>query len=166
MSCDGRARPPKRCNFARHMSRFEIHPQLLHDCHRIGQFRLCHLLLHKNGAVPWLILVPETASPGDLLDLPESERNTAMEEAAIAARFIKTEFAVSKINFASIGNVVPQLHLHVVGRRADDPCWPAPIWGNLVEAKGYPVRRIAALTATLARDYSLMAFKGNFPKSD
>jgi diadenosine tetraphosphate (Ap4A) HIT family hydrolase len=140
------------------MSRFEIHPQLLHDCHGLGQFRLCHILLHKNRAVPWLILVPETASPGDLLDLPESERNMAMEEAAIAAHFIKTEFAVSKINFAAIGNVVPQLHLHVVGRRADDPCWPAPIWGNLVEGDGYSAARIASLTATLTQNHWLKAF--------
>jgi len=148
------------------MSRFEIHPQLLHDCHRLGRFRLCHVLLHKNGAVPWLILVPETPLPGDLLDLPESERNMAMEEAAIVARFIQTEFAISKINFAVIGNVVPQLHLHVVGRRAHDPCWPVPIWGNLLEAKAYSARRIAALTAALAQDYSLVAFRANLPKSD
>jgi diadenosine tetraphosphate (Ap4A) HIT family hydrolase len=63
----------------------------------------------------------------------------AMDEAAIAARFLKTEFAVSKINFAAIRNVVSQLHLHVVGRRATDPCWPAPVWGNL-DADGYSFR--------------------------
>lgn len=158
MGRDGRARRPKRPNFGRHMSRFEIHPQLLHDCHRLGQLRLCHVLLHKNAAVPWLILVPETASSGDLLDLPGQVRNAAMDEAAIVARFIKNEFAVSKINFAAIGNVVPQLHLHVVGRRTDDPCWPAPIWGNLVEGDGYSARRIALLTARLTQNHSLKAF--------
>ena len=140
------------------MSRFEIHPQLLHDCHRLGRLRLCHLLLHKNASVPWFILVPDTALSGDLLDLPERVRNAAMAEAAIAARFIKNEFVVSKINFAAIGNVVSQLHLHVVGRRDDDPCWPAPVWGNLTEADGYSVARIAALKATLAQNHSLTAF--------
>jgi diadenosine tetraphosphate (Ap4A) HIT family hydrolase len=139
------------------MSRFEIHPQLLHDCHRLGKLRLCHVLLHKNAAVPWLILVPETAPTGDLLDLPEHVRNLAMDEAAIAACFIKNEFAVSKINFAAIGNVVPQLHLHVVGRHADDPCWPAPVWGNLVEADGYSAARVAMLTAILTEKHSLKA---------
>jgi diadenosine tetraphosphate (Ap4A) HIT family hydrolase len=140
------------------MSRFEIHPQLLHDCHRLGQLRLCHVLLHKNAAVPWLILVPETAPTGDLLDLPDQVRNMAMDEAAIAARFLKTEFAVSKINFAAIGNVVSQLHLHVVGRRATDPCWPAPVWGNLVDADGYSSARIAILTATLTQNHLLKTF--------
>jgi diadenosine tetraphosphate (Ap4A) HIT family hydrolase len=108
--------------------------------------------------VPWLILVPETASSGDLLDLPGHVRNAAMEEAAIVARFIKNEFAVSKINFAAIGNIVPQLHLHVVGRTADDPCWPAPIWGNLAEGDGYSAARIASLTATLTQNHSLKPF--------
>ena len=140
------------------MSRFEIHPQLLHDCHRLGQLRLCHVLLHKNAAVPWLILVPETALTGDLLDLPDQMRNMAMDEAAIAARFLKTEFAVSKINFAAIGNVVSQLHLHVVGRRATDPCWPAPVWGNLVDADGYSSASIAILTATLTQNHLLKTF--------
>ena len=166
MSRDGRARRPKKCNFARHMSRFEIHSQLLYDCHRLGQFRLCHVLLHKNAAVPWLILVPETASPGDLLDLPRQVRNMAIEEAAIAAHFIKSEFAVSKINFAAIGNVVPQLHLQVIGRRANDPCWPAPVWGNLVEANCYSAARIASLTATLTQNHLLKAFRVNPQKSD
>jgi diadenosine tetraphosphate (Ap4A) HIT family hydrolase len=140
------------------MSRFEIHPQLLHDCHRLGQLRLCHVLLHKNAAVPWLILVPETAPTGDLLDLPDQVRDMAMDEAAIAARFLKTEFAVSKINFAAIGNVVSQLPLHVVGRRATDPCWPAPVWGNLVDADGYSSARIAILTATLTQNHLLKTF--------
>jgi diadenosine tetraphosphate (Ap4A) HIT family hydrolase len=140
------------------MSRFEIHPQLLHDCHRLGQLRLCHVLLHKNAAVPWLILVPETAPTGDLLDLPDQVRDMAMDEAAIAARFLKTEFAVSKINFAAIGNVVSQLHLHVVGRRATDPCWPAPVWGNLVDADDYSSVRIGILTATLTQNHLLKAF--------
>ena len=81
-----------------------------------------------------------------------------MGEAAMAARFIKNEFAVSKINFAAIGNVVSQLHLHVVGRRADDPCWPAPVWGNLVEADDYSAGRIATLAATLTQNHSLKPF--------
>jgi diadenosine tetraphosphate (Ap4A) HIT family hydrolase len=101
---------------------------------------------------------PERLTTGDLLDLPEHMMNVAMNEAAIARRFIKNEFAVSKINFAAIGNVVPQLHLHVVGRRANDPCWPAPVWGNLAEADGYSNERIATLTARLTQNHSFKPF--------
>lgn len=81
-----------------------------------------------------------------------------MDEAAIAAGFLKEEFAVSKINFVAIGNVVSQRHLDVVGRRATDPCWPAPVWGNLVDADGYSAARIGILTATLAQNHSLKTF--------
>jgi len=108
--------------------------------------------------VPWLILVPETAPTLDLLDLPNDARNLAMDEAAIAAHFIRVEFAISKINFAAIGNIVSQLHLHVVGRRANDPYWPAPVWGTVVEATGYSAARIAMLTATLIQNHSLKTY--------
>ena len=131
------------------MARFEIHPQLLADCHRIGCLQLCHVLLHKNAVVPWFILVPETAVT-DLLDLPPESRNAVMSEASMVSQLIKTALGWPKVNFAAIGNLVPQLHLHVVGRRPDDPCWPAPVWGNLTASREYSAtdldRMIALLT--------------------
>ena len=136
------------------MSIFVIHPQLLADCHRLGRLDLCHLLLHKNASLPWFILVPQTAA-SDLLDLPEGQRNTAMQEAAAIAQLIKGHFGHGKINFAAIGNVVAQLHLHVVGRKPGDPCWPAPVWGNLTGVTEYSAEQIAEIRKLLARDYSL-----------
>jgi diadenosine tetraphosphate (Ap4A) HIT family hydrolase len=71
-----------------------------------------------------------------------------MEEAALISAFVKQTFGCAKTNFASIGNVVPQLHLHIVGRKPDDPCWPAPVWGNLAEIREYSageLRRIEEL---------------------
>jgi diadenosine tetraphosphate (Ap4A) HIT family hydrolase len=130
------------------MSVFEIHPQLLADCHRLGRLQLCHVLLNKNASLPWFILVPET-TVADLLDLPETQRTAALNDAAVIARFIKRHLGHIKINFAAIGNVVPQLHLHVVGRSPDDPCWPAPVWGNLVESRQYSDQRLADLRELL-----------------
>ena len=74
---------------------------------------------NKNAALPWFILVPQTAVT-DLLDLPEAQRTAAMNEAAVIGQFIKRHLGYAKINFAAIGNVVPQLHLHIVGRKPDD----------------------------------------------
>jgi len=136
------------------MSRFEIHPQLLADCHHLGAFTLCHVLLNKNGVLPWFILVPQTETT-DLLELPDQQRMTAMHEAAAIAQLIKRHFGYGKINFAAIGNVVPQLHLHVVGRKPEDPCWPAPVWGNLTESTEYSAERIEAIRELLVRDCSL-----------
>jgi diadenosine tetraphosphate (Ap4A) HIT family hydrolase len=132
------------------MTPFEIHRQLLFDTHCLGRFQLCHVLLHRNALLPWFILVPETEFR-DLLDLPEDQRAVAMNEAALVCEFIKKTLGYAKVNFASIGNVVPQLHLHVVGRRPDDPCWPEPVWGNLLEAREYSDAELRRLTGLLAR---------------
>jgi diadenosine tetraphosphate (Ap4A) HIT family hydrolase len=138
------------------MTQFEIHPQLLLDSHRLGRFFSCHVLLHRNAVVPWFILVPET-DVVDLLDLPDELRGTVLREASRVSKFVKDHFACPKINFAAIGNIVPQLHLHVVGRRPADPCWPAPVWGNLRESREYSTAEIGQITRDLARSAGLTA---------
>lgn len=105
--------------------------------------------------LPWFILVPDTAVT-DLLDLPEERRSAALDESALVADMIKKFFAHPKINFAAIGNVVPQLHLHVVGRKSDDPCWPAPVWGHLTESREYSASRVGEIRTTLVRHCSLI----------
>lgn len=130
------------------MAPFAIHPQLLLDAHFIGTFPKSGVLLHKNAVVPWFILVPETEIVG-LLDLPQEILTAVMEEAALISAFIKQTFGCAKINFASIGNVVPQLHLHIVGRKPDDPCWPAPVWGNLVEIREYSTGELGRIVELL-----------------
>ncbi len=135
-------------------SPFQIHQQLLTDCHRLGRFDACHLLLHKNAAVPWFILVPESDST-ELLELPALTREMVMTECAVIGRFIRLELGYPKVNIAAIGNVVPQLHVHVVGRRPADPCWPAPVWGHLHVAEVYLESTVQAITDSLARSCSL-----------
>jgi diadenosine tetraphosphate (Ap4A) HIT family hydrolase len=117
------------------MAQFKVHQQLLLDTHYLGKFLRSHVLLHKNAVLPWFILVPET-NIADLLDLPDDVRGTTMREATVISGFIKT-LGYTKVNFASIGNVVPQLHLRIVGRKPGDPCWPAPVWGHLRETRDY-----------------------------
>jgi len=136
------------------MSSFAIHPQLLADCHRLGRLELCHVLLNTNAALPWFILVPETAG-SDLLDLPSAQRTAALNEAAVIGQLIKRHLGYVKINFAAIGNVVPQLHLHVVGRKPGDPCWPAPVWGHRVASQAYSEQRLEEIRESLVRHCSL-----------
>lgn len=139
------------------MAAFEIHHRLLADCHRLGRFDLCHLLLNRNAAVAWFILVPE-CNVSDLFDLPEAARGVAISESAIVSEFIKRRLGHPKVNFAGIGNVVPQLHFHVVGRRPEDPCWPAPVWGNLPDGPKYSRKRVTQITALLLEYSSLIVF--------
>ncbi|ASC73875.1 hypothetical protein XM38_048490 [Halomicronema hongdechloris C2206] len=131
------------------MTTFQLHPQLLAECHQLGRLSHCQLLLHKNAAVLWFILVPDTEIT-DLLELPPEEAQAVLEECRQVARYIKQQAGYAKINFGAIGNLVPQLHLHVIGRRPEDPCWPQPVWGHLKAQEGYADRDIAAIkTAVL-----------------
>ncbi len=75
----------------------------------------------------------------------------ALEECAAVARFVKEKLGWPKVNFGAIGNLVPQMHLHVIGRRAGDPCWPAPVWGHLAETAAWETAELAGLARRLAR---------------
>ncbi len=82
----------------------------------------------NDGEFPWLILVPRRAGASDIIDLGD-EQTQLMEELSLVSRALKDETRCDKLNVGAIGNVVPQLHIHVVARRKDDPLWPKPIWG-------------------------------------
>jgi len=132
----------------------EPRPQLVEDCHLLGRFENCALLLHRNASVPWFILVPRTGDT-DFLALEPGFRSAVLEECARTADFVRNELGLTKINFASLGNVVPQLHLHVIGRAVGDPCWPAPVWGNLSAQREYSEAELARIRDGLARHHGL-----------
>jgi len=125
-----------------------LHPQLAADCHLLLEWSQCDILLNRNALVPWFILIPRTETP-DLLDLPTDQREAILNEAAIVARFIRERWGLQKINIAQLGNVVPQMHLHIIGRNVDDDCWPRPIWGNLSRHKDYTAREVEEITQQL-----------------
>lgn len=129
---------------------FTVHPRLLADCHYLGRFALSHVLLHGNAGLPWFILVPEVgAEVTELHELDAAQRRALDEELDVVARFLKQALGAHKINVAAIGNIVAQLHVHVVGRRRDDPCWPGVVWGNLAEGPCWPAARVGAIAAAL-----------------
>lgn len=108
----------------------ELHPQLLSDCHRLGAMASGELLLSRNAALHWFILVPDT-EVADLLDLPPDRLQQVLADCQRLSQWLKQARGYPKVNFAGLGNVVPQMHLHVIGRHSDDACWPRPVWGNL-----------------------------------
>ncbi len=125
-----------------------IHPQLQADCHHLGRMTSGELLLNRNASLPWFILVPDTDLP-DVLDLPEAERAVVMADCALISAFIKQELGCHKVNFAGLGNQVPQMHLHLIGRNVGDACWPQPVWGNLPAGGEYSEARLAEWRAGL-----------------
>lgn len=133
---------------------FELHPQLATDCHQLGRLGEAQLLLNRNAAVPWLILVPEVAQQ-ELLELPAERQAELLADCSRLGAFIKRRFGCPKLNFAALGNVVPQLHLHVIGRRSDDACWPAPVWGHLQASASYSAVEVERLRSALIDELEL-----------
>ena len=113
------------------------------------------MLLNKNSTIPWFILVPE-ADVTDLLDLPASQLAKVMNECGQLSRWLKQHYNISRINFGALGNLVPQLHLHVVGRSINDACWPKPVWGNLDVIKNYSIDEINLIRQQLVTEYELV----------
>ncbi len=91
---------------------------------------LSRVLLARNAAWPWLVLVPEVADVSETTDLSDSDQQRLWHEVAIVTRALQTTTSAYKMNIATLGNVVRQLHIHVVARFEHDPAWPSPIWGS------------------------------------
>ena len=129
-----------------------LDPQIERDTMPIGDMALCRVLLMRDANYPWLLLVPRRHGASELTDLDTAEQVQLIAETAEAAGVLKATTACDKINLAALGNVVPQLHVHVIARRRSDPAWPKPVW-NVVPACEYEAaardRLIAALRERL-----------------
>lgn len=108
---------------------FKLHPTLERDTVEVRRLDLCRVLLMRERTYPWLILVPEREGLRDFDDLGEADRILAMAEIDRVSKVMKAEFQPYKMNVAALGNVVEQLHIHVIARFQDDPAWPGPVWG-------------------------------------
>ena len=106
-----------------------LHPQLARDTATIGDLPLCRSLLIDDANYPWLLLVPRRPDIVEIIDLDYVEQAQLMAEVSHAARVLKKFTGCDKINVAALGNVVPQLHVHVIARRSNDAAWPRPVWG-------------------------------------
>ncbi len=104
---------------------------------------MCRVLLIDNALVPWFILVPETDC-AEIIDLGAASQAVLLQEINLVAGFVKRRFVPYKLNIAAIGNVVRQLHVHIVGRYQDDYAWPGVVWGR-AERKAYTPSDVDAL---------------------
>ena len=109
---------------------FALDPTLAADTVPVAKLPLCRVLLMRDQRFPWLILVPEREAMKELHDLSHADQRQLMNEVARASRVLERLFRPDKINVGALGNVVEQLHVHVVARKKDDPAWPGPVWGH------------------------------------
>ena len=106
---------------------FTLHPRLAADTSFIADWPLCRVLLMEDARYFWLVLVPRRDGVTEITDLSAEDRALLMEETARAGEIIK---GGAKLNIGALGNLVTQLHLHVVARHPGDPAWPGPVWGH------------------------------------
>ncbi len=114
---------------------FQLDHRIEASSHLICDLGLSQLRLQDDARFPWVVLVPRVAGAVELADLNPSDQSRLLadiNQAALAVRALADHWGkpVEKLNIANLGNVTPQLHWHVLGRRSDDPCWPGPVWGQ------------------------------------
>ena len=135
---------------------FVLDPRLASDTYILTEWKLSRVLLMNDARYPWLILVPRRNGQSEILDLDSSDQHQLFTEITLASRIVRTCFTPDKLNIAALGNVVPQLHIHVIARYKQDFSWPLPVWG-LGERESYTTtalsQRIQALNETLKTAY-------------
>lgn len=137
---------------------FELDYRLENDCVYIGSLSLCRILLMKDANYPWIILVPQRADISEIYELDEDDQEQLVWESSFVAQRLMKEFNGDKMNIAALGNVVPQLHIHHVVRKMDDPAWPNPVWGA-VAPKAYYTDELAARVEMLKDIFTTSTFK-------
>jgi diadenosine tetraphosphate (Ap4A) HIT family hydrolase len=108
---------------------FELHPQLQNDTAFVADWALSRVLLMNDARFPWLVLVPRRESLHEVHDLTPNDGDLLVKEIARASRNLKSITGADKINTGALGNIVSQLHIHVVARRPGDAAWPQAVWG-------------------------------------
>jgi diadenosine tetraphosphate (Ap4A) HIT family hydrolase len=118
------------------MADWTLHPQLAADTAPLGDLPLSRVMVMNDANYPWLILVPRKADVTEIIDLDDAEQTQLMRETTQAARALREVTACHKLNIAALGNMVPQLHVHVIARFRHDAAWPKPVWG-VVPTRAY-----------------------------
>ena len=133
---------------------WDLDARLEHDTTGIGDMPLCRVLLIKDANYPWLLLVPRRHLAVEITDLHMIEQAQLMSEIAHASRTLKALTGCDKINVAALGNVVSQLHVHVIARARGDAAWPRPVW-NAVPPRDYDKSALDKLLASLRQQLTL-----------
>jgi len=129
---------------------FRLHERLQADTLFIGEFPLSLVLLSKDANYPWVILVPKREGIKEIYQLPEVDQQQLMRESSALAQAMEDQVAPDKLNIATIGNLVPQLHMHHVARFKSDSAWPGPVWGA-VPPTSYNAQQQASILAGLQK---------------
>ena len=119
---------------------YRINKKFLKSSHHIIELKLCSIRLHDNSKFPWLILIPKRKNVTDISDLNFKDQILLMKEIVFVSKLMKKLFKTSKLNVEKIGNIVPQLHIHIISRKKTDSSWPLSVW--VVKGKKYSANNL------------------------
>ena len=113
----------------------KVNKNFLKSSYYIFDLKLCTVRMIDNSNFPWIILIPKRKSVTDITGLKKNDRNQLMEEIFYCSNIMKKVFKTSRLNVEKIGNIVPQLHIHIIARKKTDATWPLPVW--ITKVKNY-----------------------------
>ena len=124
---------------------FELNPRLEADTEWVLDLQLSRVLLMNDSRYPWLILVPRIPNVREWLDLSSTDQALLLAEQLQVSQCLQTLLSPDKLNIATLGNIVPQLHLHIIARFETDFAWPSPVWGRGDSVRYPPDEKVALL---------------------
>ncbi len=119
---------------------FKIDKNFLKSSHYITDLKLCSIRLHDNSKFPWIILIPKRKNINDISELNSKDQTLLIKEIVYSSKIMKKLFKTSKLNIEKIGNIVPQLHIHIISRKRTDSSWPLSVW--VVKGKKYSAKNL------------------------
>ena len=132
------------------MSEFTVDPVIQKLTYQLADWPLSRLFLYNDSRYQWGLLVPRRTGAIEMCDLIPEDQAKLMAEIVKLSNLIRVLPGVEKLNVGNLGNMVPQLHVHVIGRRKGDPAWPGPVWGHS-DPQPWPVPAEAPLSLAIAK---------------
>ena len=128
---------------------FKLNRKFLKTSHHLIDLKLCTIRLNDNSKFPWIILIPKRNKITDISDLNSKDQTLLMKEIVYVSKIMKKLFKTSKLNVEKIGNIVPQLHIHIIARSKKDSSWPLSVW--VVKGKNYPKTALKVIVNKLRK---------------
>jgi len=126
---------------------FKLNNKFLKSSHHLLDLKLCTVRLHDNSKFPWIMLIPKRKNINDITDLKSKDQMLLMKEIVFSSKVIKKLFKTSKLNVEKVGNIVPQLHIHIIARYKEDISWPLSVW--VVKSKSYSSKALKEIVSKI-----------------
>ena len=126
---------------------FKLNNKFLKSSYHLLDLKLCTVRLHDNSKFPWIMLIPKRKNINDITDLKSKDQMLLMKEIVFSSKIIKKLFKTSKLNVEKVGNIVPQLHIHIIARYKKDISWPLSVW--VVKSKSYSSKALKEVVSKI-----------------